>query len=326
MQPEEISGRSPEQKKADIAAQHEKARTKMAEIAKMYQDTGSPLPFKVPAPNTATVKDIKDFLTKAGKSTDYSSWNELSSILDRLRGEVNMWALDIGPDPFAGSGNAVASSDAIKHNAAEELQLTKAAEDGAVVPGYRAKYQQFLGLDAGEKIKFQQNDPEFAARLKAGPPTQDDIIADRLQEAKKSQEDKKQEILKMHERARVILKDIADMFKDAGQESPINVPSADIAGTQILEALKLANMGAPLTGWSDLMKRLNNLKGQVASHLSVGTPSPFAGTAKPAPASGEIVRREGDNLAASIPTPTAGGGTRTVDTGTKGPPKAPLLK
>jgi hypothetical protein len=148
--------------------------------------------------------------------------------------------------------------------------------------------------------------------------------------AEESRSDKKQETIKMHERARVILKDIADMFKDAGQESPINVPPANITAAQILEALKLANMGAPLTGWSDLMKRLEGIKGQVALHLSTGAPSPFAGTVKPAPvpapASDEIVRREGNTEPASIPTLRAVTGPVTLSSGGKGPPKAPPFK
>lgn len=141
----------------------------------------------------------------------------------------------------------------------------------------------------------------------------------------KTPDQKKADILKMHEKARVLLQEIAEMFKAEGQTAPFTVPATNISGTQILDILKLANMGSPLTGWHDLMKRLKNIKGQVASHFSTGTASPFPAASKPVPTE---VKRAGDDPGefASIPTPTAGSGTASPATGEKGPPVPPVVR
>jgi len=139
--------------------------------------------------------------------------------------------------------------------------------------------------------------------------------------------DKKAEIEKMHERARLIMQETVKMFKDAGEQAPMEVPPSKVTGKQILDFLKLTGQGAPLKGWHDMMKRLNNIKAQTASHFGAGTPSPFSSaTPAAAPQSGDIKRvvsEPGPFL--SAPTPTAGSGTSTVNTGTKGPPVPPVL-
>lgn len=139
--------------------------------------------------------------------------------------------------------------------------------------------------------------------------------------------DKKAETEKMHERARLVMQEIVKMFKDAGEQPPMAVPASKITGPQILEFLKMAGQGAPLTGWHDLMKRLNNIKAQTSAYFAVGTASPFAGAAPAAaPQDSKIERRDTDGQVASIPTPTAGSGSGTLNTGTKGPPVPPALK
>lgn len=139
--------------------------------------------------------------------------------------------------------------------------------------------------------------------------------------------DKKIEIEKMHERARLVMQEIVQMFKAAGEQPPMAVPPGKVTGKQILDFLKLAGQGAPLTGWHDLMKRLDNIKAQTSAHFAVGTPSPFAGSAPAvAPQDAKIERRDADGQIASIPTPTAGSGSGTLTTGTKGAPVPPALK
>lgn len=140
--------------------------------------------------------------------------------------------------------------------------------------------------------------------------------------------DKKAEIEKMHERARLIMQETVKMIKDAGEQAPMEVPPGKITGKQILDFLKLAGQGAPLKGWHDMIKRLNNIKAQTASHFGTGTPSPFSSaTPAAAPQSGDFQRPVYDSGAAlSAPTPTAGSGQGTVDTSRKGPPVPPALK
>lgn len=140
--------------------------------------------------------------------------------------------------------------------------------------------------------------------------------------------DKKIETEKMHERARLVMQKIVQMFKDMGQPPPMEVPPSKITGKQILDFLRLAGQGAPLTGWHDLMKRLDSIKTQVSEHFSIDEPNPFS-SATPAAAthSGDVKRppyQPGSAL--SIPTPTASSGQGTVNTGSKGPPTAPKLK
>ena len=140
--------------------------------------------------------------------------------------------------------------------------------------------------------------------------------------------DKKVEIEKMHERARLVMQEIAQMFKDAGEPPPMVIPPGKIRGAQILDFLKLAGQGTPLTGWHDMMKRLNNIKALTAAHFAVETPSPFRSVAptSAAPRETEIERRDSAvRQFAAIPAPTAGSPT-AVNTGTKGAPVPPAPK
>lgn len=140
--------------------------------------------------------------------------------------------------------------------------------------------------------------------------------------------DKKAEIEKMHERARLVMQKIVQMFKDMKQQPPMEVPPSKITGKQILDFLRLAGQGAPLTGWHDLMKRLDSIKTQVSEHFSIDEPNPFSSaTPAAAPQSGDFRPPVYDiGSALSAPTPTASSGTSTVDTGTKGRPVPPVAK
>jgi hypothetical protein len=195
------------------------------------------------------------------------------------------------------------------------------------------KVREFMKMNEADKAAFKIQNPDFERQMAMAGDldvAEATSLGDRVHIPPSTRPIEKQtEVEKMHERARLVMQETVQMFKDAGEQVPMAVPTGKVTGKQILEFLKLAGQGTPLTGWHDLMKRLNNIKAQAAAHFAVGTPSPF-GSAVPAaeavPEDAEIERRDGGGQVAAIPTPTAGSGSASLSTGTKGPPVPPALK
>lgn len=184
-------------------------------------------------------------------------------------------------------------------------------------------YKKYILLDAEKKLVFKNANPELADKLKDKAWVDGQILAqsgDILGAMNKKEEvarNKKEEVARGHEKARVMLQAIADLYKGTGKYPPFVVPAAPISGEAILAILRLANMGSKLTGWADLYKRLADLKDKTSDYLIDLEPNPFSREGVvPGPA-GLIPIKD------VVPPPTR----ETLPAGPgKGPPVAPRAK
>ena len=203
---------------------------------------------------------------------------------------------------------------------------------------FRAKYDEYLKLNPREQSFFLKQDPLFADRLKKGPPgpaapassyPYDPEVAKGISNRGQpegpaeaisgllKEKAKKEEVARGHEKARVMLQAIADLYKGTGKYPPFVVPAAPISGEAILAILRLANMGSKLTGWADLYKRLADLKDKTSDYLIDLEPNPFSREGVMPGSAGLVPMKD------VVPPPT--GETLPAGPG-KGPPVAPKAK
>lgn len=175
---------------------------------------------------------------------------------------------------------------------------------------YAAKYNEYLKLDTGEKILFQKQNPEFAARLKKGlpnvPPASEYPYKPEVAKSIFNR-NQKEEIARGHEKAKTILLSIMKMYNEARKPPPFLIPSGTLSGQAILDILKMAGMGSKLTGWADLYERLEALKTKTRDYLSgidddpfqAGASAPSKSVAPPTPFKGRPAYESGPPLSPS---------------------------
>jgi len=176
-------------------------------------------------------------------------------------------------------------------------------------------YKRYIPLDAEQKIIFQRANPAFATKLLDKDWVDGQILAQSGDTLRAM--NKKEEVARGHEKARVMLQAIADLYKGTGKYPPFVVPAAPISGEAILAILRLANMGSKLTGWADLYKRLADLKDKTRDYLIDLEPNPFSREGVMPGSAGLVPMKD------VVPPPT--GETLPAGPG-KGPPVAPKAK
>jgi hypothetical protein len=96
-------------KKEEIARGHEKAKTILLSIMKMYNEARKPPPFLIPS-GTLSGQAILDILKMAGMGSKLTGWADLYERLETIKTKANEYLMDLGDNPFQASSSASSKS------------------------------------------------------------------------------------------------------------------------------------------------------------------------------------------------------------------------